>query len=155
MTTFIDPGYGDMVVVDGNIVDRKMLYLVEKIKDYDPNIEVVCLDPDMADNPFEEPFLICERVGDQVYKIFGCWELNDSVLERLHLADKNKVDILASIDAKNAAVRRENQRRYEEKREEIKDLVAHVAANPKSSYSFKKDDGTKVTLYEDRPAKRE
>lgn len=159
MSTYIDPGYGDFVMVDGNIVERQMLYLVEKIKDFDPNLEVVCLDPDRADNPFEEPFLICERVGDQLFKIFGVWELNDSILERIYLADTKKFDIQGKIDAHNNAIRKENERRYKEVRDAKKDIVASAIAameSNKSSFSFERpEDGAKVTLYDDRPAKVE
>ena len=156
---YLDPGYGDFVVVDGNIVERKMLYLVEKIKDINPDLEVVCLDPDNADNPFEEPFLICERVGDQLFKIFGVWELNDSVIERIHLADTQKFDVQKMIDDTNAKVRAEEKRRYKEKREEKTDIVASAIEafeSNKSAFSFTRpEDGATVTLYDDRPAKVE
>lgn len=157
--SYLDPGYGEFVVVDGNIVERKMLYLVEKIKDYDPNLEVVCLDPDRADNPFEEPFLICERRGDQLLKIFGVWELNDSVLERIYLADSKRTDVLASIDKRNREVKAESDRRYREKREANQDIVATAikAFNSEAnSFSFTRpEDDAKVTLYDDRPPKVE
>lgn len=159
MSTYIDPGYGDYIAVDGHIVEKHALYIVEKIKAINPNLEVICLDPDWADNPFEEPFMICERVGDQVFKIFGCWELNDSVLERIHLADTKKFDVQAIIDETNKKVREETTRRYIEKREAKKDIVAstlEAMESNKSSYSFtREEDGAKVTLYDDRPAKVE
>lgn len=159
MSTYIDPGYGDFVMVDGNIVERHMLYLVEKIKDFDPNLEVVCLDPNLADNPFEEPFLICERVGDQLFKIFGVWELNDSVLERIYQADTKRFDIQGLIDANNNKIRQETERRYREVREAKKDIVASAVEafeKERNSYSFERpEDGAKVTLYDDRPAKVE
>lgn len=160
MTTgYIDPGFGEFVMVDGNIVERQMLYLVEKIKDYDPNIEVVCLDPDRADNPFEEPFLICERVGDQLLKIFGVWELNDSVLERIFQADSKRFDVEAEITKHNQKIRDEQTRRYQEIREQKKDIVASAIEafeKEKSSYSFtREEDGATVTLYDDRPAEVE
>lgn len=154
--TYFDPGYGEHVVVDGNIVERQALYLVEKIKDYDPNIEVLCVDPNMA-GPFEEPFQICERVGDQVYKIFGCWELNDSVLERIYLCDTKRIDVLGAMEKHNQQVRAEQQRRYKEKREAAKDIVEHAIRafedRDKSHYSFTREsDGANVTLFDDRPA---
>ena len=159
MTSFIDPGHGDFIAVDGQIVEKKTLYLVEKIKEINPNLEVVCLDPDWADNPFEEPFMVCERVGDQLYKIFGCWELNDSVIERIHLADTRKFDVQGIIEETNRKVREETERRYLEKREAKKELVASAVSaleSNKSSYSFTRDeDGAKVTLYDDRPVKVE
>lgn len=151
--SYIDTG-GDFINVDNHIVERKALEIVEAIKLYDPNIEVVCLNPEMA-SPFDEPFLICERRGDQLFKIFGCWELNETVLVRVKQADAKNIDIQKLIEETNAKVRKEQEAKNLEERGAAKEVVAAIAANPKSSYSWKKEDGTKVTFYEDRPAKKE
>lgn len=157
--SYLQTAPDEFINVDGHLVEAKALYLVEKIKDYDPNIEVLCLDPARADNPFEEPFQICERVGDKVLKIFGCWELNDSVLERIINADSKRFDVEAQITEHNAKIRSAEARRYQEKRDAKKDIIAAAISafeSEKSSFSFTRDDdGAKVTLYDDRPAKVE
>ncbi len=151
--SYIDTG-GEFINVDNHIVERKALEIVEAIKLYDPNIEVVCLNPEMA-SPFDEPFLICERRGDQLFKIFGCWELNELVLTRIKMADAKNIDIQKLIDDTNEAARKADEKRELEQREATKEKVAAIVSNPKSSYSIPNDDGTKTTFYEDRPAKRE
>ena len=151
-STYYDPGTGDFVMLDGNVVERSALYLVEKIKDINPDLEVLCLDPAYAESLNEEPFMICERVGDQVYKIFGVWELDDSVLERIHLSDTKRIDVFNNMVKMENQQKLDNERRYKEKKDATKDLVVSIAKNRKSSFSFIRDtDGAKVTLYEDRP----
>ena len=153
-SNFYDPNVGDFVAVDGQIVERQALYLVEKLKEINPDIEVLCLDPDRSDSLGDEPFMICERKGDKLFKIFGCWELNDSVIERVHLADMSRFDIAAEVDKMNALVKKEEARIVQEKRDETKDLVTSIAKNRKSSFTFENDKGEKVTLFEDRPAEK-
>lgn len=152
---YYDPGTGDHVVVDGQIVERDALRVVEAIKDYDPNIEVLCLDPARAEGLSEEPFVIAEMCRDGVLRpIFRCWELNDNVLMRLQLADGSKFSALKTVEESEAAFKRENEQRYQEWREEAKDVVKHIAGM-KSKYTVRDSKtGEMLTFYDDRPATR-
>lgn len=155
---FFDPGVGDYVVLDGNIIERKSLYLVEKIKDYDENIEVLCVDPDRADSPFEEPFQIAEWVntptGRELRIMFGVWELNDLVYERILQTDAhNGVDLQKVIEDHNKKVKAEQDRKAAEKADARKDLVTTIVKDRKSQFTFKREsDDALVTIYDDRPA---
>jgi hypothetical protein len=154
-TNWFDPGNGEYLVVDGNIVERDALRIAEAIKDYDENLELICVDPNMADVN-EAPFIVCERRKSDgaLIRIMEAWELDDRILERIYAADTNRSDVLAGLIKKEEQIRRDTESRYQEKRDANKDLVESIVKNMKSKYVFEKD-GKKVTLYDDRPAESE
>ena len=43
MSNYYDPGTGNHVMVDGMIVERDALRVAEAIKEYDPNLEILCV----------------------------------------------------------------------------------------------------------------
>src|SRR5688572_16299641 len=102
---FIDtksPVNGDQfIVIDDMIVEKKMHDIVERIKDYDDRLELLCVDP--ATCAFSEaPFVIAEVTpSGEVFKVFEAWEINDAILERIYLADTRRVDVLLAIDKHN------------------------------------------------------
>lgn len=147
----------DLIEVDGNLVERDALKVVEELKRIDPNIEVVCLDPNRA-NVNDAPFIICEICPDgQMRRIFEAWALDKTVIDRVRAADMNRgIDLLNEVDAINSIIKKENQRRYRDEMDSKKELVASIARSNKSSFSFiDQKTGEKVTIYPDRPAKRE
>ncbi len=147
----------DLIDVDGNIVERDALKVVEELKRIDPNIEVVCLDPNRA-NINDAPFIICEICPDgQMRRIFEAWKLDKSVIDRVRAADMHRgINLLNEIDAVNSIMQQQNQRRFRDEMEDRKELVTSIAASNKSSFSYiDKKTGDKVTIYPDRPAKRE
>lgn len=149
----------DYIVIDDMLVDKKMHDIAQKIDEYDEQLCILCVDPDSCTFS-EAPFVLAEVVntpqGPQVFKVFEFWELNDSVLQRLYASDTRKTNVLADIDKNNQRVRDESERRYREKIEAKKDVVASIVASMKSSYSYIDEDrDAKVTMYEDRPPKVE
>lgn len=142
----------ELVEIDGNYVERDALKIAEKIKQYDPNLELLCVDPMSGPDINEAPFLVCERCEDgQLRRVFEAWQLDDRIIQRIYAADQRRFDTLEQIDRTNAEVDRVARRRYEEKREERKDLVAHIAAARTSDYSFKNEEGEHITIREDLP----
>lgn len=143
------------IVVENSIVEKKMHDIVERIKDYDDRLEVLCVDPNNC--AFSEaPFVLAEVTpSGEVFKVFEFWELNDAILERIYLADTRRVDVLLAIDKHNAQVKADRDRRYQEARDEKIDLVSTIVKGmrTKSEFSIRRDSGEKVTFYEDRPAK--
>lgn len=147
------------IIIDDMLVDKKMHDIAQKIDEYDPQLCILCVDPMMCEFS-EAPFVLAEVVntpdGPQVFKVFEFWELNESILERVYMADTKRHDVLLNMDKKNQAIKDESQRRYKEKMAERKDIVESIIASPKSQYSYKDPDtGQKITMYEDRPAKVE
>jgi hypothetical protein len=149
-TNWFDPGNGNLLVVDGQIVERDALRIAEAIKDYDES-----LDPDLADVN-EAPFIVCERrkTDGALIRVMEAWELDERILERIYAADTQRSDVLLGLEKKEVQMRRDQQSRYQEKRDANKDLVESIVKNMKSKYTFEKD-GKKVTLYDDRPAESE
>ena len=158
MSNWYDPGNGDFLIVDGAVVERKALYIAEKIKDYDENLELLCLDPDMAEGITDAPFIVAERVmqdGLPVLKpVLRAYELDDRILERIYAADTKRYDVLGDILKSEENFHKDNERRYKDMREEIKDQVAHIAGM-KSKYSITdRITGEVIMFYDDRPAVR-
>ena len=148
---------GQFLAIDGNIVERTSLEIVEAIKQINPNLDVLCLDPDHVTGLGDFPFIIAEMGPDGVHRqVFGCMELNSSVLDRIKMADSERFDIQKIIDDENAKVRKEQEKAYREKMDDAKELSTAIVNDTKSRYSFtREDDGAKVTIYDDRPAKVE
>jgi hypothetical protein len=152
------PGKDDFINVHGMMVEKKAHHIVERIKDIDDSLEVLCVDPEQA-GIFEAPFMLIEHRmtpdGPRAFKVFDFWELNESIVERVYLADTARHDVLAEIDKENARVKAAQESEHRSKMESKKDLVASIINNTKSSYSFV-DEGVKKTIYEDgRPVKKE
>lgn len=152
-------GTRGLVNVEGFVCTKEFFDFVKAMKEHDDNLELACLNPDMAELG-DEPFVILERCRDgNLRKVFGVWEINESVLDRIRMCDSNRIDILAMIDKENAARERETMRRYRDKAEENKAIVESAVRNmgerERSSYSWKdKETGEKVIVHADKPSER-
>lgn len=132
---------------DGNLVERDVLGIVEKICEYDPNLKVQYLDPALGPGLTEAPYRIVEVCPDgEVRPVFSVWTLDDTVLERLYNADTKKLDVLANLDLKNLAARNSQERRFQEIKDEDNDIIAHVLKSPKGKYTFKNRYDKLVTI---------
>lgn len=156
MSNVFDPGDGNFIAIDGHVVERDTLRIAEKIKEFDPNLEILCLDPDYIADVNEAPFVIVEYVNGTFKRVMEAWTLDDQILHRLHFARNRTVEELTQKyeDLKKVQYDRQ-QSRYKEEKALKKDLVKHIVSDKHSSYSFKDEDtGEKVTIYDDRPAER-
>lgn len=123
---------------DGNFVERDVLNIVEKIAAYDPNLKVQYLD--QAANLGDAPWRIVERCRDGQWRtVFYVWQLDERVLERLYAADTQRHNVLVRLDAHNESLKKDQARRYEDKRLEQVDITKHVLQSPKGRYSFNYD----------------
>jgi len=123
---------------DGSYVEADVLNIVEKIRDYDPNLNVKYLDPSLAD-PADPPYKVVERCPDGIERVvFGVWELNEQVLERLYAADNARTNVLVDLQGNNLLAQKEQERRYTEKCLEDQDIVSHLLKSPKGRYSFRR-----------------
>lgn len=148
--SYFDPGDGNMVMVDGMMVERDALSIAEKIHEYDENLEVMCLDPSYA-QVNEAPFVIVERRGDILIRVFEAWELDERILDRLYLSDRNRTDVQNLLAGKQLEIRNARESRYKEKKDKSNEMILDIIKSPKSSYSVKKDNGDILTHYENRP----
>ena len=135
----------------GVIVHRDVLNIVDKIRAYDENLEVQYLDPDRFPEFGDAPYRIVERCKDGFTRlVFSVWELDERVLERLYKADTARVDVMANLDANNARVKTEANRRFKEEiLSEAHDIMKSAMKAP-TTFKFKNNDGELVTLEDDK-----
>jgi hypothetical protein len=143
---------GHLVKIDHDtFVERDVLNIVQKIQEYDPNLKVQYLGESATVG--DAPFRILEWCKDHQWRIcFYAWKLDQTVLDRIWLADTHFHRVLERLDASNAAVKRESLRRYREKIGEAKDITQHIVASPKGRYSV--DLGNKVLKIDDDPQRK-
>ena len=142
---------------DGNWITRDALGIIQQIQEYDENLKVQYLDPSRADDPKDPPYRIMEFCRDGQWRmVFGVWQLDGSVIERLRRADMQRQDLLKAIDDHNAKIQLERNRRYEEKMLEAADIVEHVVKSNKGRYTIPAQDesGETVLIDDTAPSKR-
>ena len=134
-------------MADGSLVESDVLNIVEKIRDYDPNLRVKYIDPMLAD-PEDPPYRITELCPDGMERVvFGVWNLNETVLERLYQADNARTNVFLDIHGNNLLAKKEQERRYIETRLEEQDIIASYLRSPKGKFSFRrKEDDALVTI---------
>jgi len=136
----------------GVLVRNDVLNIVDKIRAYDDRLDVQFLDPERFPEWGDAPYRIVEKCKDGFTRVvFSVWELNDTVLDRIRMADMASTDVLARLDANNAAVKMNANRRFREQvLGEAKDMLIHAMANPKTSYKLHNDQGDLVTIQDDK-----
>lgn len=141
----------------GVLVEEDVLGTVRKIQEYDPNLRVKYLA--QHGTVTDAPYAIFELCPDGIERlVMYVWQLDDRVMERLYAADNQRINILKALDDHNTKVKADEKRRYREEMEEAKDIVEHVIASPKGTYSFNTQDEIsekKVTISDSVPAKIE
>jgi len=155
MSDYYDPGTGTHIVVDGMLVERDALRIAEAIRDYDENLVVLCVDPNQAEGLSEEPFIVAERCKDGVLRpVIRCWQLDDSILHRLYLADNQKFNTYNTLLDLEKQQRARYKYEWEQTRGDAKDKIAHIAGM-RSKYTVPDEKtGDIITFFDDRPAER-
>jgi len=142
---------------DGSMCDNATLSVIDAIRTYAPSVDVMYLDPGRVDGSdlLTEPWILVEHCPDGfTRKIFGVWEMDMRVLDRLRAADSWNTNVLNDIDKINAAAKAEIQRKHREADAERADITAHVMASPKGQYSFKGEGEEVVTISDSTPVTR-
>lgn len=139
---------------DGSYVEADVLNVVEKIRDYDSNLNVKYCDPALAD-PTDPPYKIVELCPDGMERVvFGVWELNETVLERLYAADNSRTNVLLDIHGNNLLAQKELDRRYQEVRAEDRDILTSYLRSPKGRYSFRRREDDALVTIDDQEGRR-
>lgn len=151
--TVLDTGE-EFVNVNGQIVEKDALLIAERIKEYDPNLEVLCIDPSKSEFN-EAPFIICERKPDGTYtRVFECWQLDNTVLERITLADKHLFDPSARFDSISQMTARLKADRYKDRQGELADIMKHAIRHKKSDFKVHNHEGDLVKINEHKPVEK-
>jgi hypothetical protein len=139
-------------IAPGVLVEADVLDIVEWIRNYHPNLDVVYLDPTRFDLSIDDPpYKVIERCNDGMTRVvFSCWTLDNRVKERIIAADTQHSDILGSMEKTEQALKNDKKRRFKDEMAEAHDLAAHLLRNPKTSYTFHDSDGDLITVEDDR-----
>lgn len=139
---------------DGTVaeVPGDMFGVVEEILYRWPNLRVQFLNPEVA-GVGDAPYRIIERTPDgRELPVMNVWELDQRVIERLHLANGACVDIEKLVDEHNAKVQREEKRVAEDQLGESADKLATALEHfgkGKIEFKYTNDAGQKRVVRED------
>jgi hypothetical protein len=151
MVTFDD---GKNYIQMGHLlVEEDALRIAQAVKDYDENLDIICLDPSMPGvKCTSAPFMVIQRVRDGTYqKVFECWELDMRVLERLWAADQHRNNQWQTLQQMELAAKEGMEKRYRERIIEAGELAFDILKSPRSSYTVLNKDGDELTFREDSP----
>ncbi len=139
----------------GVYVEEDTLHVVQRIREYDPNLRVKYLDPDRGGELGDPPYKIFELCPDGHERlVFSVWSLDERVLERIYAADTQKHNILYDLEGTNALARQNLTRRFQEERDAARDIVEAVIRSPKGSYTVPGSvEGTVVKFDSHEPTK--
>lgn len=133
---------------ESTLVEHDVLNVIQKIMEYDQNLKVQYLE--RAAKAGDAPWRVVERCNDGEWRvIFYTWEINETVLDRIRMADCHMVDVLSTVDQHNASLRQREGRRFQERMGEAADITTHVLKSSKGRYTFK--DGEKLVTIDDDP----
>lgn len=141
-------------LADGSLVERDVLNIVEKIRNYDSNLLVKYVDPNRI-NLGDAPYRITERCPDGMERlIMEVWKLDETVLDRIMAADNSRNNVLLSIDSANLLAEKIQKRRYEEICLEDQDLMTSYLKSPKGKYSFRRRKDEALVIIDDQEGRK-
>lgn len=142
---------------DGVLCEEDVYRIVERVRAYDSNLDIIALNPNHKDIDLTDaPYVLVEKCKDGQWRpVANFWQLDETVMQVVESADMQKRDIEAAIRGANIKARAAEARRYEDFREEAKDIVKHIAGM-KSKYTVQDPrTGELIAFYDDRPPTRE
>jgi hypothetical protein len=131
---------------DGAIVhvDDDVMGIVSEIRDRWPELTVQYLDPDRFPELTDTPYRIVEASSGCV--VLGVWQLDRRVIDQLSLRDKSKAELVKLFNKEEELAKKKREAVGAEVRAENRDVLDHVFASPKGTYTFKNREGKKVTV---------
>lgn len=151
--TYLDTG-ANLVNVEGQLVERDALMIAEKVRDYDSDLQIICIDPSRASFT-DAPFIVVRDKGNGIFeKVLEAWALDDKILERIWASDCSKNDVLTTLANMEMAKKREAAAISYEKSGHNMELGAAIIATPKSSFTYKDEKGDLVKIHESEPVTR-
>jgi len=141
----------DLVSISpGNKAERDVLNIVEWIRNYDPNLDVMYLDPGRCESPFDAPYIVVEKCNDgQTRLVCSVWELDERVKQKILAADTFLSPVEQNFERINELARKAQKDKWEESKSEASDMGTHLLKNPKTSYTFKNHEGELVKVEDD------
>lgn len=109
---------GDLVEVPGD-----MFRIKREIEERWPRLRIQYLDPDRA-GIADPPYRVVEMTANGPVQVMAVWELDQSVIDRLHLMNSANIDVLAEIEKANAKKKADEKKAEDEKFSEGADFIA-------------------------------
>lgn len=123
---------------DGSWVSAKVVRIAEIITDYDPNLEVRWIPPDKRQNLADPEFCIVEHLKDGgeavAFYVQNELEFDERVVERIFKNDSTKHNVLADMEARNAAVKAVKLKEAQDAIDAQIDFTKAVIASPLHTY---------------------
>lgn len=127
-------------LVEGIPVETDALRIAEKIHEISPTLRLQYL----AENAKlgDPPFQVVETGRDgKDYVAFYAWKLDDRLIERIHAADTQRVDVLTGLEENNKKVRRWVEKHHKDANAEGFEMM-HAALNSHKDTYIINDDFT-------------
>lgn len=128
---------------DGTFVSERVQYIVEAIKNYDPDITVEYIPPRARVEGVPAYRIIHNASGLEPYVMFHVkdeTEFDERVLKKIIMNDQSKSKTpLSEYDAWEEAQRRIFQEVFKERIEEANDIAYHVLRSPLNTYRVDKN----------------
>lgn len=119
---------------DGLWVDEKFERLARVVKDYSEQYELRWIPPDQQVTLLEQsrPYVIVDLVTNSPIMFAGPHDTPEQILEELFMGDNTKGDVLARMEAHNAAVQALAMKEKLDIAEEKKEYVAWLVSTKKN-----------------------
>jgi hypothetical protein len=119
---------------DGRWVSERYERLARVVQDYDPQFELRWIPPEHRETQDErsKPYVVWDTVTNSA--VFFASELDtpEDILARLFMGDSSKGDVLARIDAHNAAIEAMNMKEQLDAEEERQEKIAWLIGTKKN-----------------------
>lgn len=127
---------GAHLLTDQGALSAKHQRVAEIIKDYDPDLELAYI-PKLERGPHDsEPFAVVHVKDGYRYVVMTCKEeeVDERLLAKLFLANTNDQDVLARLEAEDAARRLMEMKSRIEDMEEKREFAQAVISSKKNYY---------------------
>jgi hypothetical protein len=132
---------------DGFYVTQDQVRIARIIKDYDPELELIYIDPGKRVSPNLAFAVTHEPVGKPPYIVFYAERCDERILERVFTHDNTRTNVLHDVEIKEAVYKAMKAQEWAEQNEEGADIGAHAMASPLNWYKFKRPhDGKLITV---------
>lgn len=119
---------------DGQWVDENFERLARVIQDYDPQFELRWIPPGERDTNLERlnPYVVVDILTNSPVMFASGAETATGILARLFSMDNSKGDVVARLDAENAAVEAMDMKKKLDKAEERQEYMAFLIGTKKN-----------------------
>lgn len=124
---------------EGVWVDEKFERLARVVQDYSPQFELRWIPPEHQTTLQDKakPYVIVDLVTNTPIMFAGPYDTPEKILEELFMGDNTKGDVLARLDAHNAAVQALEMKEKMDAAEERQEYIAWLAATKKNFITLK------------------